>query len=305
MSEQPCAVAIMGPTASGKSKLASLLAREFDAEIISADSAQVYRQVNIGTAKPAEEELSSIPHHLINIRDLGEGFSLAEFQELAKLAVNDIWKRGHLPLIVGGTCLYIRGLFEGYTLSAPAPDMELRESVNSRDLSSLLEELKRLDPATYEDIDRCNKRRVARALEVVIQTGKSFKECSRREPPPWKMLKLGINIPRERLRENIVKRMRGMIEAGWIDEVRHLLEAGWKSSLIKANILGYDQVINFVEEKSTLSEMEEAISIETCRFAKRQCTWMRSEPNLQTIESNCEGIEVYRRVITEFLNARR
>lgn len=276
----PVVVALMGPTATGKSALAMSLARRWSAEIISADSAMVYRQTSIGTAKPNEADRAEVPHHLIDIRDLGEGFCLADFQRLAGALVEEIWQRGHIPLVVGGTGLYVRGLLEGYSLEAPKPDMALRQQLNDRDLPSLLDELAERDPATYAVIDRCNRRRVSRALEVVLQSGRSFLECSKRQPPPWRVLKLGVSPERDLVRERIARRLQRMLEAGWEEEVRTLLAQGWEERLQEANILGYSWVISAVKGECGREAMTEGVFQDTCRFAKRQRTWLRAEPGL-------------------------
>ena len=297
--ELPLVIAVMGPTASGKSALALHLAQEFGAEIISADSAQVYRQVSVGTAKPSEAERQAVPHHLIDIRDLGEGFCLADFQRLAAQAVREIWQRGRIPLVVGGTGLYVRGLLEGYALEAPPPDEELRASLNERDLPSLLEELERRDPAAYQSIDRCNKRRVSRALEIILQTGKSWTECSRRQPPPWRIVKFGLLCEREVLRERIRLRLRKMLDEGWVEEVDSLLAGGWEEALRSANILGYAQVMDFVQGRISDEQMREEIFIQTSRFAKRQRTWLRAEPGLLTYPAAEEGLQDIHRTVSD------
>ncbi|MDO5297707.1 MAG: tRNA (adenosine(37)-N6)-dimethylallyltransferase MiaA [bacterium] len=303
MQALPLVIALMGPTASGKSALAMSLAKEYGAEIISADSAQVYRQVSVGTAKPSAAELREVPHHLIDIRDLGQGFCLADFQKLATQAVQEIWQRGRIPLVAGGTGLYVRGLLEGYALEAPPPDEELRASLNERDLPSLLAELAERDPAAFQAIDRCNKRRVSRALEIILQTGKSWTECSRRQPPPWRILKFGLVCEREILRERIRLRLQRMLADGWVEEVTSLLSSGWEESLRSANILGYAQVIDFVQERISAEQMREEIFVQTSRFAKRQRTWLRAEPGLMMYPASEEGWEDIRQRVRQSIDS--
>ena len=295
-------VAIMGATASGKSALALSLAREFNGEIISADSAQVYRRVDIGTAKPTPAERSEIPHHLIDICDLGESFSLADFQRLAGALIDDISSRGRLPIVVGGTGLYVRGLLEGYTLIAPAPDLALREALNARDLEDLLAELQERDSDTYESIDRCNKRRVARALEVIIQTGLSFRACSKRCPPPWQTLKIGWNRPREELRQRIDGRLQAMLERGWVQEVEGILADNLECELLRANILGYERVMAYAKGQISASAMRDDIFTQTCRFAKRQSTWLRAEKGLCSVDAGEAGMEAVRQMTQTLLS---
>lgn len=282
---KPKVLAIMGPTASGKSKLSLELAQAFNGEIISADSAQLYIGADIGTAKPTAEELAQVAHHLVNIRTLSEPqFSLAEFKQLAGAAIEDIHKRGRLPIVSGGTGLYLRGLLDGYTLIDLPPDPELRESLNQRSLASLLAQLVQLDPDTYAKIDRCNKRRVSRALEVVLQTGRSFSQVSRREPPNFDILKLGINIERTTLYERIDRRCQVMLDSGWAQEVEWLKEQGHEADLRRLHILGYPELLDALDGTLSLEEAGQKIRFATHRYAKRQQTWLKAETDLHKIE---------------------
>ncbi|MGM9991385.1 MAG: tRNA (adenosine(37)-N6)-dimethylallyltransferase MiaA [Candidatus Bruticola sp.] len=281
---KPKILAIMGPTASGKSSLSLELAKKFNGEIVSADSAQIYRKVNIGTAKPSLSEMAAIPHHLIDIRSLHESqFSLAEFKRMAAEVVEEIWQRGRLPIISGGTGLYLRGFLDGYTLIELPPDPELRDKLNNLSLEELLTQLAQLDPHTYATIDKCNKRRVSRALEVVIKTGRSFSDVSRKEPPPYDTLKLGIDIERSVLYERIDKRLNVMIEKGWLNETAQLEAEGYADDLRRLHILGYSEMLEAVCGKISLLEAVEKICFATHRYAKRQQTWLRAEPHLQKI----------------------
>lgn len=282
---RPKVLAIMGPTASGKSKLSLELARAFNGEIISADSAQLYIGVDIGTAKPTAEELAQVPHHLVDIRNLSAPqFSLAEFKQLAGDAIEDIWSRGRLPIVAGGTGLYLRGLLDGYTLIELAPDPELRERLNQCSLEDLLARLAQLDPQTYAKIDKCNKRRVSRALEVVLQTGRSFSEVSRRESPDFDILKLGININRSTLYERIDRRWQVMLKSGWVQEVEHLKQQGHEADLRHLRILGYTELLDALNGSISLEEAGEKIRFATHRYAKRQQTWLKAETDLHKIE---------------------
>lgn len=294
-------VAIMGPTASGKSALGLALAQKYNGEIISADSAQVYREADIGTAKPSAAEMATVVHHLVDIRSLNEDFSLANFQRLAEEKARDIWQRGLLPLVVGGTGLYVRGFIEGYTLVGVPSDLELRERLSQRSLASLLEELEAKDPVTAGRIDRCNKRRVVRALEVTLQTGRPFSECSRRNPPDMRSLKLGIRIPREIMMQRIDERLERMVEAGWLEEVRKLSAKGYGDSLRRLRILGYPQLLDVVENGCPLAQALEEVRLCTRRLAKRQCTWIRAEPNVQWIDYGDEMLAQAENAIERFL----
>ncbi|MGM9998705.1 MAG: tRNA (adenosine(37)-N6)-dimethylallyltransferase MiaA [Candidatus Bruticola sp.] len=299
---KPKILAIMGPTASGKSALCLKIAKKFNGEIISADSAQLYRGVNIGTAKPLPAEMDEVPHHLINIRDLHEvQFSLAEFKRMATEVAEDIWSRGRLPIVSGGTGLYLRGFLDGYTLIELPPNQELRGKLNECSLEELLAKLARLDPRTYSVIDKYNKRRVSRALEVVLQTGRSFSEVSQKEPPPYHTLKLGINIERAVLYERIDKRLVKMIENGWLDETFKLKAEGYADDLRRLRILGYSEMLEAADGEISLQEAAEKIRFATHRYAKRQQTWLRAEPDLQKITYGPDLLPQAERLIETWL----
>ncbi|MBQ7502264.1 tRNA (adenosine(37)-N6)-dimethylallyltransferase MiaA [bacterium] len=298
---KPKAIAIMGPTASGKSALALALAQEFGGEIISADSAQVYAGPDIGTAKPDKRERSLVPHHLIDIRTLKEPFSLADFKELAQNLIFRIWEAGRIPFVVGGSGLYLRGLCEGYTLIETPPDPELRERLNSLELPELLNRLAKADPQTYEKIDRCNKRRIVRSLEVIEQTGRSFTELSRCTPPPFEVLKLGLHWERQALFARIDLRLKEMMAQGWPEEAERLYREGFAEDLRCLRILGYPELLDAIEGKITLPEAEELIRLATHRFAKRQQTWFKKEPELHTLSAGEEAYSEACRLIREFL----
>lgn len=294
-------IAIMGPTASGKSQLALQLAQELAGEIISGDSAQVYIGPDIGTAKPSLEERSLVSHHLVDIRPLNEPFSLADFQRIAASLIEEICQRGKIPFVVGGSGLYLRGLLEGYTLVEERPDPVLRESLNSQELVELLQELEERDPVAYAQVDRCNKRRVVRALEIIIQTGRPLAEATKRENPPFEVLKIAPQWEREELYQRIDLRLEKMFEAGWLEEVQSLYDQGWEDELRYLRILGYNELLDVVKGKLPLSEAKEAIRLATHRFAKRQLTWLKKEPNLKYIPAG-EGLyERARASVRQFL----
>lgn len=278
-------IAIMGATGSGKSALAMKLAEKFSGELISADSAQVYCGADIGTAKPTLEEMARVPHHLVNIRTLKESFSLADFISLCDMLVKEIWERDHLPIIVGGTGLYVRGYLEGYTLIDAPPDPALRQELSEMPIEALMDELRAKDPEAAAAIDACNKRRVVRAVEVIRQSGRPFSECSKRNPKSFPVLKLGMSIEREKLCERIDKRLQKMLKDGWLEEVEKLCAQGFADDLRRLRILGYPELIEVCEGKRTLDEAAEEIAMLTKRFAKRQATWLRSERELQQVRA--------------------
>jgi len=295
-------VALMGPTASGKSSLALALAERLGGEILSADSAQVYRGLDLGTAKPTPAERARVPHHLVDLRDLDEDFSLADFQRLAGPILQEVWSRGRLPLLVGGTGLYIRGLLEGYTLVEVPPDPALRQTLEARDSESLMAELRNRDPETAERVHPRNRRRLVRALEVCLQTGRPFSEFNRRVPPGYPRLKLGLRLPRPLLDERIGRRLEAMVRAGWVEEVRALAEKGWGPRLRRLRILGYPELLDVVEKVRSLESALEEIARATRRYARRQETWLRAEPGLEWMDVPQATLEVAETRVRRFLD---
>jgi tRNA dimethylallyltransferase len=271
-------VAIVGPTAIGKTALGVYLAQRFNGEIVSADSRQFYRLMDIGTAKPTPEELAAAPHHLINIADPDETVGLSQFLKLAREAVTDIDRRGKLPLLVGGTGQYIRALLQGWQVPNIPPDKELRAELEARaaaDPDGLWLQLMALDPATEAFIDRRNLRRVVRALEVTIKSGQPFSALRRRTPPPFRVLSLGLTMDRAALYERADTRVDKMIEAGLPSEVKDLVDRGYGWRLPAMSGLGYIQFRPYVEGEADLGEVVERIKIETHDFIRRQYTWFR------------------------------
>ena len=271
-------VAIVGPTAIGKTALGVYLAQRFNGEIVSVDSRQFYRLMDIGTAKPTPEELAAAPHHLINIAYPDETVGLSQFLKLAREAVTDIDRRGKLPLLVGGTGQYIRALLQGWQVPNIPPDEELRAELEARaaaDPEALWLQLMALDPATEAFIDRRNLRRVVRALEVTIKSGQPFSALRRRTPPPFRVLSLGLTMDRAALYERADTRVDKMIEAGLPSEVQDLVDRGYGWRLPAMSGLGYIQFRPYVEGEADLGEVVERIKIETHDFIRRQYTWFR------------------------------
>ena len=217
---------IVGPTASGKTKLAVGLARRFNGEIVSADSRQVYRGMDIGTGKDLKE-YGTIKYYCIDIASPKRQFTVAQFKRCAEAAIQDIVKRGRLPIVVGGSGLYISALVDGLQLQTGKPDAEIRKRLGKKTLVQLLALLKRVDLTTYKVIDKKNRRRVERALEIYYQTGKRKSQIARRTVSPYDFLQIGVVVPKEKLKKNIAKRLQQRLEqAGMIDEVRRLRRQG-------------------------------------------------------------------------------
>jgi tRNA dimethylallyltransferase len=272
-------VAIVGPTAAGKSRLALHLGQIFAVEIVNADSRQVYRYLDIGTAKPTPEERALVPHHLLDLVDPDEEFNLALYQQLAYQAITDIQQRGKLPLLVGGSGLYIWAVLEGWKVAPVPPDSRLRrrleEKAAAEGIQALYEELRRVDPPAAARIDPRNVRRVIRALEVFHHTGIPFSRFWRKEPPPWEICIIGLTLSRAELYHRIDSRVDRMMEQGFVEEVRRLMERGYSLALPAMSSLGYREVGKYLQGELSLPEAIQRIKLQTHRFARQQYTWFR------------------------------
>jgi tRNA dimethylallyltransferase len=301
----PRPVLIAGPTAVGKSEIALRLAEQLGGEIISADSMQVYRGLDIGTAKPSSADRARVPHHLIDICDLTESFDAAQFARLAHRTVAEIQSRGHVPVLCGGTGLYFKAFLEGLG-EAPPADAKLRAALEATPLEKLLAELCERDPAAYEKIDKKNPRRVIRAVEVIRLTGKPFSEQQSRWGETWRaLLRQCPNSPKNQgsdeafpsknfyfvftrssddLRRRIDARVDAMFARGLVDETRELLKHGLAENKTAMQAIGYRQVVEHLRGERSLLETIELVKIRTRQFAKRQLTWFRAQPGMQWIE---------------------
>ncbi|HEY41898.1 MAG TPA: tRNA (adenosine(37)-N6)-dimethylallyltransferase MiaA [Dehalococcoidia bacterium] len=271
-------VAIVGPTGTGKSRLALHLARNLNAEIVSADSRQVYRYLDIGTAKPTREELSAVPHHLIDIIDPDEDFSLAQYQQLAGEAIAVIQQRGKLPLLVGGSGLYVWAVLEGWQIPRVPPDTEFRNRLEKQAAEvggeQLYQELLKADPVAAQRIDPHNVRRVIRALEV-SQRGSPVSKLSSKGAAPYDYLIIGLTTDRAELYRRIDARVDDMIERGLVDEVKRLVEMGYGFDLPAMSGIGYRQVGMYLRGELDLAQAIEKIKVETHRLVRQQYNWFR------------------------------
>jgi tRNA dimethylallyltransferase len=278
---------IAGPTAVGKSEIALALAGHLGGEIISADSMQVYRGLDLGTAKPSPDERARVPHHLIDICDLQEAFDAAQFVRRAQLAVTEIQGRGRTPIFCGGTGLYFKALLEGLG-EAPATDPRLRAEIEATPLETLLAELRVRDPVTHEKIDRQNPRRVVRAIEVIRLTGKPFSE-QRAEwqsqlPQPVTQNFFVLTRPAAVLHTRINVRVEEMFRRGLVAETAQLLQRGLVENKNAMQAIGYRQVVEHLRGERGLAETIELVKIRTRQFAKRQLTWFRRHAHPQWLE---------------------
>jgi len=274
-------VAIVGPTGIGKSRLALRLAGLFQGEIVSADSRQVYRHMDIGTAKPTREELARIPHHLIDITDPDEDFSLAQYQELAYLAIDDIFRRRRLPFLVGGSGLYVRAVLEGWRIPGVSPDRELRYNMekraNEKSIDELYQELVGVDPDAAAKIDRRNVRRVIRALEVHSAAGKPFSSLATRKAPAFDSFVIGLTASRTYLYQLVDRRVDEMIGRGLVQEVQDLVHKGYDLSLPALSGIGYRQIVQHLNGELTLEAAAQKIKTETHRFIRHQYAWFKPD----------------------------
>lgn len=256
-------VAVVGPTGVGKSRLALSLAQLFGGEIINADSRQVYRYMDIGTAKPTPQDRALVPHHLLDLVDPDEPFSVALYQGLAYQAIEEIWGRGRLPLLVGGSGLYIWGVVEGWRFPPIPPNPQLRQQLEEelhRDgLPRLYARLQTLDPAAPQRVDPLNPRRVVRALEVA--------------PPPFPFLIIGLTAPHPYLYRLVDHRVDQMIEQGFVAEVAGLIDRGYPLSLPSMSGVGYRQIGLYLQGQLTLAQAVEQMRFHTHRLARKQYAW--------------------------------
>jgi tRNA dimethylallyltransferase len=281
----PQTILIAGPTAVGKSEIALRLAGQLGGEIISVDSMQVYRGLDIGTAKPSPAERARVSHHLIDICDLTESFDVAQFARLTHRAVTEIQSRGRVSILCGGTGLYFKAFLDGLG-EVPPTAAKLRAELETTPLGKLLEELRKRDPVTYEKIDRKNPRRVIRAVEVIRLTGKPFSEVQgpKSKVQSQKPEFFCVTRSSDDLRKRIDMRVDAMFECGLVAETRELLKHGLEQNKTAMQAIGYRQVVEHLRGERSLAETIELVKIRTRQFAKRQLTWFRAQKNLEWIE---------------------
>ena len=278
---KPKVIAVVGPTACGKTALAIKIAHELDGEIVSADSRLVYKGFNIACAKPTIAEQEGITHHLMDIVEPEFDYSVGNFYDDAKKAIEDILARGKTPIIAGGTGLYFRVLLENYNLPRVEANLQLREELDLRDKDDLLEELKHRDDITYERLKDSNKRRIVRALEVIRVLNKPISEMQLQKEPEYDVKWAIPEIKsREELYDRINKRVDVMYENGIVDETVYLLNKHGRIKNI-VDTIGYKEIISYLDGENTLKEALDLLKQHSRNYAKRQLTWFRRNPELK------------------------
>ncbi|WP_028845849.1 tRNA (adenosine(37)-N6)-dimethylallyltransferase MiaA [Thermodesulfatator atlanticus] len=279
-------IAIVGPTGVGKTEAGIFLAERLNGEIVNFDSVQVYKHLNIGAAKPTPEELKRAKHHLIGILELDEEFNAARFVELADQAIAKIAEKGKVPILVGGTGLYLKallhGLFEVGDVSATRA--ELKKRLEREGLDTLYQELKRIDPETSAKISKNDWVRILRALEVYYATGRPFSELAKEHAfrkRRYPCLKIGLTLPREELYAKLDARVEKMLEAGLLEEIKAILAKGYSPELKPLKTIGYKQMTAYLLGKLDFSEAKRLMKRDTRRYAKRQLTWFKKDPEVK------------------------
>lgn len=296
MEEKRPLIIITGPTASGKTALSIELAKQTGGEIISADSMQVYRHMEIGSAKVTKEEMDGVPHHLIDVLDPPEEFNVVRFQEMAKKAMEEIYGRGNIPILAGGTGFYIQALLYDIDFTETEEQSglreELEETARTKGASALHVMLREIDPESAEAIHENNVKRVIRAIEFYRQTGRKISDHNREErekTPPYQFLYYVLDLPRPLLYSRIDERVDRMMESGLVEEVRALQAMGCTRDMVSMQGLGYKEILDYLNGELTLDEAVYILKRDTRHFAKRQLTWFRRERDVRWLQPEAFG----------------
>ena len=294
--EKPKLLIIAGPTASGKSDLAVQLAKEFAGEIISADSRQVYRGMDIGTGKVTRKEMAGIPHYLLDVANPQSIFSVAKFKKLAEKKIREIEETGKLPIICGGTGFYIDVMTQNLSLPEVKPNLKLRKELAQKDLNELSEKLKKLDRKRWQEIDKHNPHRLIRAIEIATAIGKV--PPVKKTPAKFDLLEIGLQPDPETLKEKIHLRLLKRLKAGMVAEVRKLHHSGVSWKRLESFGLEYKWLAYFLQKKVTKTEMIEGLEKDINHYAKRQLTWFKRNKNIRWIKDSADA----RELVKDWLN---
>lgn len=306
MNKKPKVIVICGPTASGKTGLSVKLAQRINGEIVSCDSMQIYQDMTIGTAKVTEEEMQGVPHHLIDFVSPDKRYSVAEFQKDAEKAICEIIQRGKIPIVVGGTGLYVDTLV--YHIQYPEIEIdlayrkELENLIQEQGLQEAYQKAKEIDPQAIEKISSNDQKRIMRILEIYHQTGKTKTQLeieSRKEEPPYEYLMYAIEMDREKLYDRINQRVDIMLEQGLIEEVQALIKK-YQDFPTAMQGLGYKEVVSYLQGDMTKEEMIETLKQETRRYAKRQLTWFRKNKEIKWIDGLLPAEENIQRILEDY-----
>ncbi len=290
---KPKIIVLVGPTASGKSDLAVHLAKKFNGEIISADSRQVYRGLNLGTGKITKREMCGVPHHLLDVVPPRQIFTVAHYQKLGKIAIKKILKRGKLPIIVGGTGQYVNALVNNSVLPAVKPDLKLRLRLDKLTAAVLFKRLQKLDPRRASNIDRHNKRRLVRALEIIEVTGKPVPKTE--SSIKYQVLSIGIKKSDQELKNLIHGRLRARIRKGLVKEVEKLHSSGLSWQRLDDLGLEYRWISRYLQNLMTKPEMLEKLETEIWRYSKRQMTWFKRDQDIRWVNKKDQALRLVKK----------
>lgn len=295
-------IAVVGPTASGKTALSVALAKALDGEIINGDAMQVYKELTIGTAKITAEEMDGVPHHFFDVKEPEDSFSVAEYQQAVRKWIDDIRSRGKLPIIVGGSGMYVQSVLFDYRFTEQAADAEVRsrleKELEEKGSDVLYSRLKEQDPLSAEAIHPNNHRRLVRALEILEVSGKTKQQHEQQQgsEPMYEQLIIGLELPRELLYERIDRRVDQMEEAGLFEEVKALYDKGIREAQsVKA--IGYKEIIAYFDGRSAKEQALEAVKKNTRNFAKRQMTYFRNKLPVQWVDAAGSSEEIFQRTL--------
>jgi len=289
-------VVILGPTASGKSELAIKLAKKFNGEIVSADSRQVYKSLDIGTGKVTKKEMKGIPHHLLDVASPKRRFTVAQYRKLALKAINKIQKKNKIPILCGGTGFYIQAVVNGIIIPEVKPDWRLRSNLNKFPVEELYKILKKLDPRRAKTIEKKNKRRLVRAIEIIMKTKKPVPPF-KKQPLPYPVLIIGIKKSLEELKKIIEKRFLKWLRQGLIKEVKNLKKSGLSWKKIEDFGIHYRVIAQYLQNKINYKEMIENSLKELRNYAKRQMTWFKRDKRIIWVKNYKEAEKLIKKFL--------